>query len=73
MDDHIYKKIEVVGTSSQSSDDAIRNAIAKASKSVEALRWFEVTELRGDISDGKIAHFQATVKIGFRLNEGATR
>ncbi|MEX0729124.1 MAG: dodecin [Planctomycetaceae bacterium] len=69
MDDHTYKKIEVVGSSANSSDEAIRNAIAKASQSLKELRWFEVTELRGDIADGKISHFQATVKIGFRLNE----
>ncbi len=69
MEDHIYKKIEVVGTSTASSDEAIRNAIAKAGQSVQELRWFEVVELRGDIKDGQIAHFQATVKIGFRLSE----
>ena len=69
MEDHIYKKIEVVGTSATSSDDAIRNAIAKAGQSVKELRWFEVAEIRGDIKDGRVAHFQATVKIGFRLNE----
>ncbi len=69
MEDHIYKKIEVVGTSAKSSDDAIRNAIAKAGQSVKELRWFEVLELRGDIQDGQVAHFQATVKIGFRLAE----
>jgi flavin-binding protein dodecin len=69
MDAHVYKKIEVVGSSPNSSDEAIRNAVAKASQSVRNLRWFEVTDLRGDIADGKIAHFQATVKIGFRLDD----
>ena len=69
MDDHIYKKIEVVGTSTQSVENAIENAITKASESVKALRWFEVVELRGDIQEGKIAHYQATVKIGFRLQD----
>lgn len=72
MDEHIYKQIEVTGTSTRSSDEAIRNAIAKAAESVRALRWFEVTELRGDIQDGNVAHWQATVKIGFRLNGETT-
>lgn len=69
MQDHVYKKIEITGTSTSSSDEAIRNAIAKASESVKSMCWFEVTELRGDISDGQVAHFQATLKIGFRLEE----
>lgn len=69
MDDHIYKKIEIVGSSAQSVEDAIQNAIAKASQSVEELRWFELAELRGDIKDGKVAHYQATLKIGFRLRD----
>ena len=68
MEDHAYKKIEVVGTSTVSSDEAVRNAVAEAGRAVKELRWFEVVELRGDIKDGKIAHFQATVKIGCRLN-----
>lgn len=69
MDGHVYKKIEIVGSSPNSSDEAIRNAIEKASKSVRNLRWFEVTDLRGDIADGKVAHFQATLRIGFRLDD----
>lgn len=69
MEDHIYKKIEVVGSSTDSVEDAVRNAISKASKSVDSLRWFEVSEIRGDIEDGQVAHFQTTVKIGFRLHD----
>ncbi|MEW4486542.1 dodecin [Thalassoglobus sp. JC818] len=69
MSDHIYKRIEVVGTSKTSSDDAIRNAIRKTSDSVRGLRWFEVVELRGDIDGSDVAHWQATVRIGFRLEE----
>lgn len=69
MEDHIYKKIEITGSSTESSDDAIRKAIAKAAQSVHELRWFEVSELRGDVQDGSVAHWQATVKIGFRLME----
>lgn len=69
MDEHIYKKIELTGTSAKSSDDAVRNAIAKAAESIRVLRWFEVTELRGDIHEGQVAHWQATVKIGFRIDD----
>lgn len=69
MEDHIYKKIEVVGSSTKSVEEAIRNAIAKASQTVDTLRWFEVSEVRGDIHEGQIAHFQVTVKIGFRLHD----
>lgn len=68
MSDHIYKKIEITGTSTKSSDDAVANAIAHAGKTVREMKWFEVTELRGDIADNGVAHWQATVKIGFRLD-----
>ncbi|MCG6157429.1 dodecin [Rubinisphaera margarita] len=69
MSDHVYKKIEIVGSSTTSSDDAIRNALAKASSSVSDISWYEVVEHRGHIVDGKIAHFQVTVKFGFRIND----
>ena len=69
MPDHTYKLIEVVGSSENSTDEAIRNAIAKASKTLTHLDWFEVTETRGHIANGKVAHFQVTVKIGFRLED----
>lgn len=69
MSDHVYKHIEVTGSSTASSDEAIQTAIAKAGESVRGLRWFEVTELRGDITDNRVAHWQATVKIGFRLED----
>jgi dodecin len=69
MSEHAYKHIEVTGTSSKSSDEAVRTAIARAAASVRQLRWFEVTDLRGDIDGDAIAHWQATVKIGFRLEE----
>lgn len=69
MSEHIYKHIEVTGSSTTSSDDAIRRAIEKASQSIREMRWFELTELRGDINDGSIAHWQATIKIGFRIDE----
>lgn len=67
MSSHAYKKIEIIGTSPHSIEDAVNNAISHASKTVRGLRWFEVMETRGDIVDGKIAHWQVTVKIGFTL------
>ena len=67
MPDSIYKKIEVVGTSSESLSDAVANAVTKASTTIRNMAWFEVIEQRGRISDGKIDQYQVTVKIGFRL------
>ncbi|MFN3920589.1 MAG: dodecin [Methylohalobius sp.] len=69
MPEHVYKVIEVVGSSTESIDDAIRAAVNRAAKTLKHLNWFEVTETRGHIQDGKIAHFQVVVKIGFRLEE----
>lgn len=66
-DHHTYKKIELVGSSVSSIEDAINNALAEASKSLKNLEWFEVTETRGHIQDGKVAHFQVTLKVGFRI------
>ena len=68
MSDHTYKKIELVGSSPTSIEDAVANALAKAGKTVRNMRWFEVTETRGHIEDGKLAHWQVTVKIGFTLD-----
>jgi len=68
MNDHVYKKIEVVGSSTKGTDDAIEQAIAKASESLHNMDWFEVLDTRGHIVDGKVAHYQVTVKIGFRLD-----
>ncbi len=65
--DHIYKKIELVGSSTESIEKAVENAIAKAAETIRNLRWFEVTETRGHLQDGKIAHWQVTVLIGFTL------
>lgn len=67
-DHHTYKKIEIVGSSRNSVDEAIRNAVAEAHKTLTHLEWFEVGEIRGHIQDGQVAHFQVTVKIGFRLD-----
>lgn len=69
MANHIYKKIELTGSSPVSSDDAIKNAIAKAAKTVQEMRWFEVVETRGQIENGQVAHWQVTIKIGFTLRE----
>lgn len=67
MSDHVYKKVEVVGSSKTGIDDAIRNAIETAAKSVRHIDWFEVVETRGHVMDGKVGHFQVTLKVGFRL------
>ena len=69
MSDHIYKKIEIVGSSTKSVEDAINNAVNRASQSVKNLRWFEVTETRGHIEDEKVKHYQVTLKIGFTLED----
>ena len=69
MSNHVYKVIELVGSSPTGSDDAVRNAIVRAAATVHNLRWFEVLETRGQIEDGKIAHWQVTVKVGFTLDE----
>ena len=66
-DHHTYKKVELVGSSTSSIEDAINNALAEANKSIKHLEWYEVTETRGHIKDGKAAHFQVTLKVGFRI------
>ena len=67
MADSVFKKVELVGTSSQSFSSAVANAIAKASESIRNMSWFEVVESRGSIQDGSIAQYQVTVRIGFRV------
>jgi len=70
MSDHVYKKIELVGSSPKSFDEAVRNAIKRAKKTVRNMRWFEVTETRGHIDEnGKLGHWQVTLKIGFTLDD----
>ena len=68
MNDHVYKILELTGTSDKGSDDAVRVAIARASKTIHNLKWFEVIETRGGIADGKVAHWQVTLKVGFTLD-----
>ena len=69
MPDHVYKKIEIVGSSTKGFDEAVQNALARAEKTIRNMRWFEVTETRGDIDEGKVRDWQVTLKIGFTLEE----
>ena len=66
-DHHVYKKVEIVGSSKTSSEDAIQNALDECGRSVRNMEWFEVTETRGHIVDGKVGHYQVGLKIGFRI------
>ncbi len=68
MSDHVYRVIEVVGSSPDGIDAAVRNAVARAAETTRNLDWFEVSEIRGQLADGAIAHVQVSVKIGFRLD-----
>ncbi len=69
MSEHVYKKIEIVGSSPNGMEEAVHNALSRASKTIRNMRWFEVTETRGYIDEGKIEHWQVTLKIGFTLDE----
>jgi flavin-binding protein dodecin len=66
--DHTYRVTEIVGSSPESIEQAIRNAIARANETLRNLDWFEVTETRGHIENGQVGHFQVTLKVGFRLD-----
>jgi len=68
MTDNVYKVVQIVGSSSKSTDDAIQQAIKKASDTIRNLNWFEVVETRGHIEDSKVAHYQVKLDIGFRLD-----
>ncbi|MDB6147350.1 MAG: Dodecin [Spartobacteria bacterium] len=69
MSEHIYKKIELVGSSPQGVEAAVKNALDRASKTIRNMRWFEVVETRGQIEDGQINHWQVTLKVGFTLDK----
>jgi flavin-binding protein dodecin len=69
LSDHIYKIIQLAGSSTSSVEDAIQNAVSRASKNLKNLRWFEVLETRGQIQDGKVSHYQVTIKAGFTLDD----
>ena len=68
MNDHVYKKTEIVGSSKTSIEGAIENAVSRADDTLKHVEWFEVVDTRGHIEDGKVAHYQVTLKIGFRLS-----
>ncbi len=68
MQDHVYKKIELTGTSTTSIEDAVNTAIAKATKTVHGIHWFEVLETRGYVENGTVAYWQVTIKLGFTLD-----
>jgi dodecin len=69
MSDHVYKSIEITGSSPDGVTQAIERAVTKASQSLRRLDWFEVTEIRGHIAEGAVAHYQVTLKVGFRLED----
>jgi dodecin len=69
MANHVYKLVEIVGTSTAGTDDAIRNAIETAAKTIRRIDWFEVLETRGHVAEGKIDHYQVTLKVGFRVED----
>ncbi len=67
MSDHVYKKVEIVGSAKDSIEHAIENALAEASKSINHMEWFEVQETRGHIENGRVGHYQVVLKVGFRI------
>jgi dodecin len=69
MPDHVYRIIQVAGSSEQSIEDAIQNAVGRASRTLRQVGWFEVTEMRGHVEDGRVAHYQVTLKVGFTLED----
>jgi dodecin len=69
MSNHVYKHIELTGSSTESIDDAIKKAVERAALTVHNMRWFEVLETRGHIEGGKVSHWQVTIKVGFTLDE----
>ena len=71
MPDHVYRIIEVAGSSEKSIEDAIQNAVGIASRTLRQIGWFEVVETRGHVEDGKVAHYQVTLKVGFTLDDDA--
>ncbi len=69
MSDHIYKIVELTGSSAVGAEDAVNNAISRASTTLHNLRWFQVQEIRGEIENGRVAHWQVTMKVGFKLDQ----
>ena len=69
MTDHVYKHVELTGSSTKSLEDAIQTAISRAAKTLRGMHWFQLTDTRGHIENGKVAHWQVTIKVGFTLDE----
>jgi flavin-binding protein dodecin len=69
MSEHVYRVTEIVGSSQEGTDAAIRNALSRAAQTLRNIDWFEVTQVRGHVADGEIKHYQVTVKVGFRLED----
>ncbi len=69
MTDHVYRLSEIVGSSQTSVEDAVRNAITKAARTVRNIDWFETTQIRGQVVDGEVAYYQVVLKVGFRVDE----
>ena len=69
MSNHVYQKVELIGSSKTSVDDAIKNAISRASKTMRNLDWFEVDQIRGHIENGDVSHYQVVMKVGFRIDD----
>jgi flavin-binding protein dodecin len=70
MPEHVYKVVELVGSSKEGIDDAIRTAVGRAGSTLRNLRWFEVVQIRGEVTEGRVGHYQVTLKAGFTLEEG---
>ncbi len=69
MSNHVYKQIEITGSSDKSIEDAVQLALAKAAESVRNMRWFEVMDIRGHVADQRLGHWQVTIKVGFTLDD----
>ena len=69
MSDHVYKVVELVGSSETSIEQAIQTAIARASRTLKHIRWFEIVSTRGHVEDGRIAHYQVTIRVGFTVDD----
>jgi flavin-binding protein dodecin len=69
MPDHVYRIIEIAGSSAKSIEDAIHNAVGRASRTLRQVGWFEVVQTRGHVEDGKVAHYQVTLKVGFTIED----
>ncbi|HEX6587608.1 MAG TPA: dodecin [Longimicrobiales bacterium] len=69
MSEHVYKKVELTGSSPKGIEDAVVNAVTRANKTIHNMRWFEVVDVRGHIAEGRVAHWQVTIKVGFTLED----